>query len=58
MLAVANGDNSDARPPLGIASPEFNLTKWETQTRGSDLRLLSWPFGTWALPVVLAVVPR
>lgn len=32
--------------------------KWETSTKDGDLRLLSWGYGQWALPVVLAVVPK
>lgn len=32
--------------------------RWETQTRGDDLKVLSWPYGTWALPIVLAVVRK
>ena len=32
--------------------------QWETQTTGDNIRLLGWPFGTWALPIVLAVVQK
>ena len=32
--------------------------QWETSTRDGNLRLLSWSFGQWALPVVLAVVRK
>ena len=32
--------------------------QWETQTDGDRIKLLSWRWGTWALPVVLAVVPK
>ena len=32
--------------------------RWETQKKGDQIKLLGWRFGTWALPVVLAVVPR
>jgi hypothetical protein len=32
--------------------------KWETSVRDGQLHLLTWGYGSWALPVVLAVVPR
>ena len=32
--------------------------RWETQTTGDRIKLLGWRFGSWALPVVLAVVPK
>lgn len=32
--------------------------RWETQTTGDTIRLLGWRFGTWALPIVLAVVRK
>ena len=32
--------------------------RWETQVMNGTLRLLGWRFGTWALPIVLAVVPK
>lgn len=31
---------------------------WETHMSGSTIKLLKWPFGKFALPVVLAAVPR
>jgi hypothetical protein len=45
----------------GIALGDYHrhfCGKWETSTKDGDLRLLSWGFGQWALPVVLAVVPK
>ena len=32
--------------------------RWETQTTGDSIRVIGWRFGTWALPVVLAVVQK
>jgi len=32
--------------------------KWEVQVQGGDVKLLTWPYGTGALPIVLAVFPR
>ena len=32
--------------------------RWETQTTGDTIRLLGWRWGDWALPIVLAAVPR
>ena len=32
--------------------------KWEIQEADGRLQLLRWPFGSWALPIVLAVVPK
>lgn len=32
--------------------------KWEMQVHGDDAKLLTWPYGTVPLPVVLAVFPR
>jgi Phosphodiester glycosidase len=32
--------------------------RWETQVEGDQARLLTWPYGTIAMPVVLAVFPR
>lgn len=32
--------------------------RWETQTTGDTIRVLGWRFGTWALPIVLAVVRK
>jgi hypothetical protein len=32
--------------------------RWEAQVEGDRVRLLTWPFGTVAMPVVLAVFPK
>lgn len=32
--------------------------RWEAQVRGDRVSLLTWPFGTVAMPVVIAVLPR
>ena len=32
--------------------------RWETQVRGGKLQVLTWPYGTWALPIVLAAIPK
>lgn len=32
--------------------------RWEAQVEGDRVRLLTWPYGTVAMPVVLAVFPR
>jgi len=32
--------------------------KWELQAQGNDAWLLAWPYGTIAMPIVLAVLPR
>lgn len=32
--------------------------QWETSMRDDRLHLLTWGYGTWSLPIVLAVVPR
>lgn len=32
--------------------------RWEAQVEGNRVQLLTWPYGTVALPVVLAVFPR
>ena len=42
---------------LGVYRRHF-CGQWGTQTQGSDLRLLGWRLGTWALPIVLAVTWR
>ncbi|MEI9983061.1 MAG: phosphodiester glycosidase family protein [Aliidongia sp.] len=31
--------------------------RWEAQTEGGQVRLLTWPYGSVAMPVVLAVLP-
>jgi hypothetical protein len=31
--------------------------RWEAQTEGDQVRLLTWPYGSVAMPVVLAVLP-
>jgi hypothetical protein len=44
-----------------IASGSFRRDfcgRWETSVRNGELHLLTWGYGTWALPIVLAVVPR
>lgn len=45
----------------GIQIDGFNRRvygKWELQAQGSDLRLLTWPYGSIAMPIVLAVLPK
>jgi hypothetical protein len=45
----------------GIALGDYRRRfcgRWETQTTGDDIRLLGWRFGSWALPMVLAVTPK
>jgi hypothetical protein len=32
--------------------------RWEAQVEGEHAQLLAWPYGSCALPVVLAVFPR
>ena len=32
--------------------------KWELQAEGNDIRLLTWPYGSFAMPIVLAVLPK
>jgi hypothetical protein len=32
--------------------------KWEIQAKGDDVKLLNWPYGTAAMPIVLAVFPN
>jgi len=32
--------------------------KWEIQVQGSEVKLLAWPYGTVAMPIVLAVFPK
>jgi hypothetical protein len=32
--------------------------KWEIQAKGDDVKLLSWPYGTAAMPIVMAVFPK
>jgi hypothetical protein len=32
--------------------------RWEAQVEGEQAQLLAWPYGSYALPVVLAVFPR
>jgi hypothetical protein len=32
--------------------------KWEIQAQGGDVKLLTWPYGTVAMPIVLAVFPK
>jgi len=32
--------------------------KWELQVQGGDVKLLTWPYGTGAMPIVLAVFPK
>jgi hypothetical protein len=32
--------------------------RWEIQVQGDDAQLLTWPYGTVAMPVVLAVFPK
>lgn len=42
---------------VGSARRSF-CGQWETSMRDGQLHLLTWGYGSWALPVVLAVVPR
>src|SRR5215831_17978481 len=32
--------------------------KWEIQANGADVQLLTWPYGTAAMPIVLAAFPK
>lgn len=32
--------------------------QWEIQKTDSAVKLLTWPYGSWALPVVLAAIPK
>jgi hypothetical protein len=32
--------------------------KWEIQVQGDDAKLMTWPYGTVAMPVVMAVFPK
>jgi hypothetical protein len=32
--------------------------RWEVQAQEDDARLLTWPYGTVAVPIVLAVFPK
>jgi Phosphodiester glycosidase len=32
--------------------------RWELQKQDQTLKLLTWPYGSWALPIILAAVPR
>ncbi|MFT8244213.1 phosphodiester glycosidase family protein [Roseomonas sp. BN140053] len=62
-LDLATALNLDGGPVAcqGIALGGYRrhfCGRWETQTSGDDVRLLGWRFGSWALPIVLAVVPR
>jgi phosphodiester glycosidase len=45
----------------GIALAGFERRthgKWEIQVDGNDAKLLTWPYGTVAMPIVLAVFPK
>jgi len=45
----------------GIALDGFERRtygKWELQVRGNDVQLLTWLYGTVAMPIVLAVFPK
>ena len=45
----------------GIALDGFERKtcgKWEIQVEGKDAQLLTWPYGTVAMPIVLAVFPK
>lgn len=35
-----------------------SVGRWEAQVEGDRVRLLTWPYGTVAMPIVLAVFPR
>jgi uncharacterized protein YigE (DUF2233 family) len=55
--------NLDGEP---VASQAISLNgferrsvgRWEAQVEGDNVRLLTWPYGTVAMPIVLAVFPR
>ncbi len=32
--------------------------RWETQMKGASVQVLGFRWGDWALPIVLAVLPR
>jgi hypothetical protein len=62
-LGLTTALNLDGGPVAcqGVSFGEYQrhfCGRWETQTRGADIKLLGWRFGTWALPIVLAVVPK
>lgn len=62
-LGLATVLNLDGGPVAcqGISLGDYRrhfCGRWETQTKGDTIQLLRWPFGTWALPIVLAVVRR
>jgi hypothetical protein len=62
-LDLAMALNLDGGPVAcqGIALGAYRRLfcgRWETQTTGDNIRLLGWRFGSWALPVVLAVAPK
>lgn len=45
----------------GIALNGFerrSYGRWEIETKGDDVELLTWPYGTVAMPIVLAVFPK
>ena len=50
--------------PLACQGISFNgyerktYGRWEAQVEGEHAQLLAWPYGSYALPVVLAVFPR
>jgi hypothetical protein len=32
--------------------------RWEAQADGDNVHLLTWPYGTWGMPIILAVFPK
>jgi len=62
-LGLTRALNLDGGPVAsqGISLNGFDRRtygRWETQVEGSRAKLLSWPYGTIAMPVVLAVFPK
>lgn len=62
-LGLTTALNLDGGPVAcqAIALADFHRRfcgQWATQTTGETIRLLGWRFGSWALPIVLVVVPR
>jgi hypothetical protein len=62
-LGLATALNLDGGPVAsqGIALNGFTRRtygRWEAQVEGDQVKLLTWPYGTVAMPVVLAVFPK
>ena len=62
-LALTLALNLDGGPVAnqGISLKGFDRRtygNWETQVDGDRVKLLTWPYGTMAMPIVLAVFPK